>query len=744
MSDEKEPQLKSESLTAERPERLVGRAALWADSITDDLPFTVATVSLMEDIQQDCPEVEIRVEQLECLDAIQEARAMGEERALVQMATGLGKTTVLAAEIRRFLADQPDARVLFLCHQNDILAQARERFESIVGSRYTYGNFTGENQDYHEVTCLFASFQAMHGWREAFLKDEFDYVVVDESHHGKATTYEQTLEYFEPQFMLGVTATPDRHDLRNIRDIFGEEIYQLSLEEAIAQGLLAGVDYHVITDDIADTSVLRDIRGMRYNLKQLDRTIFVPKRDEEIVRIISEKSQEVDDPKRIVFCRSIEQAEEYAQYFERAAPLHSRLPKWEQDRYIELFRNGEIDTLLTIDMFNEGIDIPDANQVVFLRSTQSRTIFLQQLGRGLRKAPGKSKVQVLDFVANCDRLVMLDEIWRVIQDYAESSGDMKVADTLRIDTGEIHFSEAARDIIEILNEIESTNSQYRNWGPEDSVAYYRKLCDDLGYVAGTSDIEEARIERRGPSYAVLTKKHFNHRLSVLRKACGIEKPKKSDQWTAVDSAKVYREICGDSPMTLAQLREHLKRNKKLPRVSKLLQPFSGRIRDLQESAGYKVRGRKRHRDLTDWTAEDSISAYLEVSQGMHITARELESRLATSYPDLPSVPSILRPFGGRLANLKAAVDERVSLEGRPRRVSNRTQLQSWKDWSAEDSARVYRELTGDGLPLRVNQLEKILREEHPELPSIATILKPFEGKIGGLLQAAGYKPYRKS
>jgi superfamily II DNA or RNA helicase len=501
----------------QRDPRSLGEFAL----LGDQLPFSTSTIAVMEEIVATCPEIEVREEQLECLDVLQEARDNGLDRALVQMATGLGKTTIIAADVKRFLGENPKARVLFLCHQNDILAQARERFERIIGPDFTYGNFTGEGKKvFDAVTCLFASFRGIRDWAHEnapILPDDYDYVVVDESHHGKAPTYEPILTYLKPQFMLGVTATPDRHDLKNIREIFGEEIYRLSLEEAIARGLLANVEYKVITDDIADSNILRDAFRVKMNAKQLNRTIFIPKRDEEIVRIVNEHSYGIENPKRIVFCKSVEHAEEYAQYFDQSAPLYSKLPKWQQDRVIEQFRNGEIDTILTIDMFNEGIDIPDANQVIFLRSTQSKTIFLQQLGRGLRKAPGKESVQVLDFVANCDRLAMLDEFWQEIKRYARTGDDSASSETIRIDIGDVHFSEVAREILDILAEIESNNSLYRNWTPEDSKAYYFKLCDTLGRLASAEDIQK----QKGPPINVITKP-FDSRLANLRTACGFE------------------------------------------------------------------------------------------------------------------------------------------------------------------------------------------------------------------------------
>ncbi len=503
--------------------------------MTDDLPFSNSTIELMRGVIAEHPDIEPRIEQLECLDAIQEARVRGQERALVQMATGLGKTTILAADVKRFLEEHPDARVLFLCHQNDILDQARERFERVIGPGHSYGNFTGEGEkDYHEVDCLFASFQAMREWRVAFNEDEFDYVVVDESHHGKARTYEPTLRHFKPKFMVGVTATPDRHDLQNIREIFGEEIFRLPLEEAIARGLLATVDYRVFTDDEAIRKVVARHRHIKERLtkSKLNRTIFLPQRDEEMARIILERAEELDNPKRIIFCPSIEYAEEFAQYFEGAAPLHSKLPKWEQDKYIQQFKAGEINTILTVDMFNEGMDVPDANQIVFLRTTQSRTVFLQQLGRGLRLYPGKDSVQVLDFVANCDRLTMLDELWRNIKASAASTQELSPDKILRIDVGEFSFSEMARDILEILDEIQANIEQSRSWTAEDSIRFYKELDAALteehkkpykkGVTGPSASTIDYYVYHNGGPGSNIVLAPFNGDIDALREAAGFK------------------------------------------------------------------------------------------------------------------------------------------------------------------------------------------------------------------------------
>ncbi|MBA2279042.1 DEAD/DEAH box helicase [Candidatus Saccharibacteria bacterium] len=491
------------------------------------------TSRLLHDILSDHPDMEVRPEQAECLDVLAQARADGEKRALVHMATGLGKTTVAAADAKRFIKENPGARVLFLCHQNRILDQARERFASIIGPVYTYGTFTGEEQEFENVDCWFASLQMMRVWYPAMKADEFDYIAVDESHHAKADTYEPILRHFKPKFLLGITGTPDRHDLKDIREIFGTEKYSKPLAEAIAEGLLSEVDYSIILDDIERERLLRDVGGNKHNIRQLNRTIFVPLRDREIVRVCIEKATEFDvPPRRLVFCASIEQAEEYAQYFDDSAPIHTKLSKWEIKQSLDRFRSGELQTLLTVDMFNEGIDVPEVNQLVFLRLTQSKNIFLQQLGRGLRKFPGKEKVQALDFVANGDRLAIINEFWQEVRASVASETDARLIK--RIEIPHVRFSETTLDILDVLDDIESSTSYYRNWSADDSKFFYTALSNELGRPAGIADIIEKRSSGEAPPYKIVIR-DYDMSLRKLREACGYA-DNAPEGWYSINSA----------------------------------------------------------------------------------------------------------------------------------------------------------------------------------------------------------------
>jgi len=505
----------------EKKEIALGIAAhMVAKEIEVSEPTT--PTSLLADIHREHPEIEERAYQLDCLDTLDAARKAGHKRALVQMATGLGKTTVVATDVKGYLKEKPDARVLFLCHQNQILRQARGRFEQILGGgEHTFGNFTGESKDIHAVTCLFASFQTMRDWKRNFRPDEFDYIVVDESHHAKAETYEPTLKYYRPKFMVGLTATPDRQDLKEIRDIFGREVYSKTLAQALADGLLAKPDYRVILDEVQQDILKGALGKENVSLTDLNRTLFIPRRDEEVARLISEKSELIPDPKTIIFSPSIEHTQRITGLLPDSASYHSGMSREKRQKTLDAFRNGSIRTLVSVDMFNEGVDIPDANVIVFLRSTQSEIIFLQQLGRGLRKLPEKDSVLVLDFVANCDRLLMIENLLRkTITSYQTShditdpkkadAGNEPVDEAVELDLtsieagdveeeirqieelqlGSFEFTETTRKILELIRKIQIetlepapdgyvSNSLFAKYN-NVSVLTVRKLLDRLG------------------------------------------------------------------------------------------------------------------------------------------------------------------------------------------------------------------------------------------------------------------------
>lgn len=429
--------------------------------------------------------------QVECLDVLQDVRDRGGDRALVVMASGLGKTVTVAFDAKRW-REERGGRVLFLCHNNDILYQARTTFEAVSGSAYSYGYFHGEEKHLHNVDFLFASLQTMERYTDYFDSTEFAYIVVDESHHSQAETFSATIKHFRPQFLLGVTATPDRLDELNIREIFGSEVYSLPLEQAMARGLVTPVDYRLQTDEIQVAKVLK-VGETKLSIAELNRRIFVPQRDEEVAKIITRHASEFADPRVMIFCTSIKHCEHLAKYVPNSFAIHSRISPRERAVKLELFRQGIIGTVLTVNAFNEGIDIPQANVVVFLRSTTSRAIFLQQLGRGLRRSEGKDKVIVLDFVANCERIKMVHSLWRGIEEKTphfpaerDREGSTGVPMVLNVDS--VEFTET---IIPLLKLMERLQTGYTG---EVLIKQLQDLATELGRTPVQTDVQEASVQ----------------------------------------------------------------------------------------------------------------------------------------------------------------------------------------------------------------------------------------------------------
>ncbi|MEK7644709.1 MAG: zinc-ribbon domain-containing protein [Patescibacteria group bacterium] len=421
--------------------------------------------------------------QAECCGKISEARAAGANKALVVMASGLGKTVTSAFDVQKWFADQGRGRLLYLCHQNEILHQASATFQSVLGPDYRFGLFNGHEKRIHQADCVFASLRTVlkHG-RDVFRPNEFDYVVVDESHHTPAPTYLSAVQFFTPKFLLGLTATPDRRDGLSIRSVYGNEVYYLPLEEALSRGLLTPVDYRLVTDDISVGDVkTRD--GL--TVDDLDEQVFVPKQDREVASVILRHAKELTEPRTIVFANSIAHADRISKLLPESVTIHSKVSAKERMVRLELFRLGLVQTVVTVDCFNEGVDIPQANLIVFLRSTASLTIFFQQLGRGLRRYEGKEKVRVLDFVGNCKRIMMLKELSDVTQRrertrLSKPLGPRSVKDIAGVEKTNfgglgISFDEKTLEVLDIVkrvrpNRISDNELLFNEYSPRNALA----------------------------------------------------------------------------------------------------------------------------------------------------------------------------------------------------------------------------------------------------------------------------------
>lgn len=343
------------------------------------------------------------------------------KRALVVLATGLGKTLTAALIGKEFRAK----RILFLVHNNFILKHAIDEFHLVFDEEtvmVTYNGMSKKNGAKH-ADIVFATWQTMGKSLKHWARNHFDLIIVDEAHHSEADTYKPVLEYFNAP-KLGITATPDREDKADIRDVFGPEVINVTLEEAIARGWLPRIEYHVITDESLDENALQKIAAeireskRRFTMAEVNRRIFIKKRDVEIARIINGYEE-----KSIVFCASITHAERLCKSLNLASTFHSQKGRDQSDTWkknqatLEALKNGLIRRVCAVNAFNEGVNVPTIGVVAFCRVTGVLTVFRQQLGRGLR--PGKDKLIVLDFVGNLERIQLVLEMMNKISDLHE-------------------------------------------------------------------------------------------------------------------------------------------------------------------------------------------------------------------------------------------------------------------------------------------------------------------------------------
>ena len=345
---------------------------------------------------------EPRGAQIEALCALENTRAEGAGRALVQAATGVGKTYLAAFDSKDY------ERVLFVAHREEILKQAAQSFKNVRNSD-DYGFFDGESKC-TDKSMIFASVATL-GRSEYlnnkyFASDYFNYIVIDEFHHAVNDQYQRIVNYFKPQFLLGLTATPERMDGRNIYEICDYNVpYEISLKEAINKGMLVPFHYYGIFDD-TDYSRLHIVRG-RYDEKELNETYIGNVHRYELIYKYYCK---YGSRQALGFCCSKEHAREMAREFSSrgipsVAVFSDASGEYTEKRNVAIqkLKNGEIRAIFSVDMFNEGVDITSVDMVMFLRPTESPIVFLQQLGRGLRKCRGKEFLTVLDFIGNYEK-----------------------------------------------------------------------------------------------------------------------------------------------------------------------------------------------------------------------------------------------------------------------------------------------------------------------------------------------------
>lgn len=329
------------------------------------------------------------------LEEIQAVRGKGEKKGLVISATGTGKTYLSAFDVRRF---QPK-RMLFIVHREQILKQATEDFRRVLGGLSSeFGILSGSSKN-TESKYLFATIQTISKLEtlHEFDRNAFDYILIDEVHKAGAESYLRVIDYFEPQFLMGMTATPERTDDFNIFELFDYNIaYEIRLQEALEEDMLSPFHYFGVTDLEIDGEVIEDTTVLN--------KLVTDERVDHIIDKVEYYGYAGEMVKGLMFCSRKEEARKLSQSLNdrglRTVALTGDDSLEDRNLRVNQLENGMLDYILTVDIFNEGIDIPSINQVVMLRQTQSSIIFIQQLGRGLRKYESKDYLTVIDFIGN--------------------------------------------------------------------------------------------------------------------------------------------------------------------------------------------------------------------------------------------------------------------------------------------------------------------------------------------------------
>jgi superfamily II DNA or RNA helicase len=349
----------------------------------------------------------LREHQNEALAALEELRSTGKTIALLTHATGTGKTHVAVSDARRC-----NYRTLYLAHTEKLPKQTAVRFHELWPEARTFVYKSGQHETACEARVVLSTFQAMARNLSRFNPREFGYIIVDEAHHAVADTFCEVVRRFEPRFLLGLTATPERSDDKSLLQVFRETAHRLSLEEAIQRGLLVPIRCLRVETNVD----LRHVRfnGVDYRLKDLEQAIRVPGRDELIAGVYS---RHAEGRRAVCFCVNVDHAERVAQVFRdrgiAAETVSGRQPVERREAVLASYEAGDVKVLCACDMLNEGWDSPKTEVLLMARPTLSKILYVQQLGRGTRVASGKEHLLVFDFVDRADRYAQALSLHRV-------------------------------------------------------------------------------------------------------------------------------------------------------------------------------------------------------------------------------------------------------------------------------------------------------------------------------------------
>ncbi len=430
--------------------------------------------------------------QIGFINNLQGIYAAGEDKALLISATGTGKTYASAFAMREL----GFKKVLFVVHRNQIAKQAMKSFRKVFGGKVSMGQVTGKSQDY-DKDYVFATIQTISKDTnlQRYAKDHFDAIIIDEAHHSSADSYKRIMDYFEPKLWLGMTATPDKRDDnidgRNIYEIFNYQIaYEIRLQDAMEEDLLCPFHYFGITDleTIEDGGKSKEekVENFRY-LTSEERVLNVMRQAEYF-------GYSGDRVKGLIFCSRKDEARALSEKFNengwRTVVLTGEDSEEKRAAAIERLAGVDgpdaLDYILSVDIFSEGVDVPEINQVIMLRPTESPIVFIQQLGRGLRKAEEKEYVVILDFIGNYSNNFMIPIALSGDRSYNKDNIRRYITEGGRVIPGAstVHFDEVSRK--KIYQAIDNANFSDIKLIKEN----YLNLKNKLGHIPALTDFDK--------------------------------------------------------------------------------------------------------------------------------------------------------------------------------------------------------------------------------------------------------------
>ena len=410
---------------------------------------------------------EPRPYQDECINELKASYESGSNKGMICLATGMGKTFVACSFLKWLFEKDNDLNVLVLAEMESLIEQFELSLWQSIPKSVTTNLLSSKHNPHFMDGVLLSTFGSIDSFLDKNPDIIFDILIIDEAHHSRARTYENSINQLNPRYTLGLTATPFRRDRLSLNNLFGEALVYYNVSRGIRNGYLAEVEYRMKGNNL-DTKWITESSEKGYTIKQLNKKLFIPTQMEVICEEFIKYWKKYDRKSGIFYCHSVEHAERIERIFQStfsfpAASYTNRKSNDENARRLRLFRSGQVKVLIAYDKLNEGVDVPNVDILCYGRVTHSRTIFLQQLGRGLRiKTDKKRKLLVLDYI---DDLRRIGAVQRLASEFRDDNDDG--IELLQLDKGFnlVYTDETTKNFIDLVEpdatELDEEENDYR-------------------------------------------------------------------------------------------------------------------------------------------------------------------------------------------------------------------------------------------------------------------------------------------